>query len=90
MVRPRTIGTFKEPIDRDSAYTLEEFQGRTGLMMSQIRLARAKGLRVIHIGPLKFVRGADFFSYLERMAEKNDAESAAWAKYVADRYPPRS
>lgn len=53
-------------IRSDSIYTLDEFSRRSGLGRDGMRSARNGGLRVIRKHNRGYVKGADWFAYLEK------------------------
>src|SRR5689334_23059542 len=54
-------------IEPGSLYTLSEFSARTGLGEWALRQARRKGLRMVRVGSAKFILGADFVAYINRV-----------------------
>lgn len=50
----------------DEVYDLAEFKQRTRIGDWGLRMARRKGLRMVAVGRRKFVRGADWFAFLDR------------------------
>jgi hypothetical protein len=67
---PATPGVIRA----DEVYTLREFQSRTRLGTWAMRQGRRSGLKVIDAHGRSFVRGADWFAYLERQAECETAD----------------
>ncbi len=56
-------------IQPEIVYGLSEFSKRTGLGEAALRTARRCGLRVLEIGGRRFVRGKDWCSYVDDVAE---------------------
>lgn len=55
-------------INKDSVYTLAEFQNRTGLKRHALRTARRQGLKVNYLHSRGFILGKDWLSYLDQQA----------------------
>ncbi|MFO0899318.1 MAG: hypothetical protein U0836_17985 [Pirellulales bacterium] len=62
--RPRHEGI----IDPTLLYRIDEFQRRVGWDEWATRAARKKGLKTIRAGRVVWVRGRDFFEYIDRLA----------------------
>jgi hypothetical protein len=60
-IRPPAPGV----IERDVVYTRDEFLRRVGWAKLALRSARKAGLRTIEFNRRTYVRGADFFEFLE-------------------------
>jgi len=61
---PLPAGVQLGPIVADHVYPLKVFRSLTGLGGWALRKAQRDGLRVVTVGRCKFVRGADFMTYL--------------------------
>ena len=61
-------------IDKDSVYTLEEFRRRTGMGQFAYKTAKNQGLRIVRTAGRVFVRGADFYDYLDRISCEAEGE----------------
>lgn len=59
----------------NGAYTLPDFQDRTGLGRDAMRAARRKGLRVIRLHNRVFIRGSDWLDYLSKSVDATATES---------------
>lgn len=60
-------------IESSSIYPLRDFQKMTGLGDAAMRAARRRGLHVVRVGRNKFVRGSDFYQYLEQEKASDSA-----------------
>jgi hypothetical protein len=78
-VKART--SHRQSIHPDVAYPLPAFKVATGLGDKALRQARRAGLRILYLHGRGFVRGSDFLSYLDRIAEGE-------ATHVAGPKPP--
>jgi hypothetical protein len=58
----------------EAIYPLPEFQRLTGLGEAAMREARRKGLVITAIGRRRYVRGADFYEHVGRLADRSLAE----------------
>jgi hypothetical protein len=61
---PASLGA----IHAEAVYPLPEFQRLTGLGEAAMREARRKGLVITAIGRRRYVRGADFYEHVGRLA----------------------
>lgn len=63
-----------DTISVDEIYPLPRFKAASGLNDFAIRQARRRGLKVIACGKRKFVRGRDFYDYLDsQVPAENDS-----------------
>ena len=53
------------PVRDNESYTLAQFFRRTGMSRHGLRLAERRGLNTVRVAGRKFVRGSDWFTYLE-------------------------
>ena len=58
-----------QPIERDKIYPLAVFAEHSGLGRHAMRAARKAGLKTITVGGRKYVRGEDFFRYVDSISE---------------------
>ena len=56
----------------DAVYPLEVFRQRTGLGVWALRAMRRSGLQVIRCSGRSFIRGADFFAFLDNQANTGE------------------
>ena len=61
---PNALGA----IHAEAIYPLPEFQRLTGLGEAALRQARRRGLVITTIGRRRYVRGADFYQHVGRLA----------------------
>ena len=67
---PRTkIANGLQPIEKGKIYPLPVFQRHSGWGRHAMREARRQGLKTIRSGGRIFVRGKDFFAYLDAVAD---------------------
>lgn len=59
----------------EATYPLAEFQKLSGLGEAALREARRRGLVVTAIGRRRFVRGADFYEFVGRLAASKAEKS---------------
>lgn len=57
-----------EVVRVDEIYSLAEFMRRTGIGVWGMREARKAGLKTIKVGTRKFVKGADWITFLDQQA----------------------
>jgi hypothetical protein len=69
--RPSSLGA----IHAEAIYPLPEFQRLTGLGEAAMREARRKGLVITAIGRRRYVRGADFYDHVGRLAGRAPTEN---------------
>ncbi|MCA8982373.1 MAG: hypothetical protein KDA76_01320 [Planctomycetaceae bacterium] len=62
------------------AYSLGEFERRTGLKRTALRMARQAGLKVIRVHGRAFVRGEDWLAYLDAAATRDQDDTATAEK----------
>jgi hypothetical protein len=67
--RPDSLGA----IHAEAIYPLPEFQRLTGLGEAAMREARRRGLVITKIGRRRYVRGADFYEHVGRLASPSSA-----------------
>ena len=63
----------REPVERGKMYDYQDFLRRTGLGGYAMRQAKKKGLVVVELHGKQFVRGDDWFDYVERQTAPNAA-----------------
>jgi hypothetical protein len=59
-----------EPVDTNCSYTLQHFMVITGLGVAGIRKAKRRGLKILVVGRRRYVRGVDWASFLEELANE--------------------
>lgn len=64
-------------IEANAAYTLPEFCRRARLAKWGMREARRRGLKVVRVGRVSYVLGADFLSFLASQSAAADGECSA-------------
>lgn len=55
-------------IEAGAVYRIEEFKRRVGWGSHAMRQARRAGMKVVYTAGRAYIRGADFISYLDRLA----------------------
>jgi len=63
-------------IRADASYVKAAFLARVGMKDPAFRTARRAGLKVIYTGGRCYVRGNDWFAYLDRLASQQTPEAA--------------
>lgn len=68
-------------IQAEAIYPLSEFQRLSGLGEAAMRKARRMGLMVTSIGRRRYVRGKDFYEFIERTGEGLQGGSVTASHY---------